>query len=72
MATNERRSAEARDPDDLTDLLERGRTDENVREEALRRAPPWIREVIEESFAHSGYGADELFRPGYLGLLSAV
>lgn len=54
------------------DLLERGKTDENAREEALRRATPWIHEVIAESFAHSGYGANELFRPGYLGLLSAV
>ncbi len=72
MATNERRSAAARDPDDLTDLLERGKTDGEAREEALRRATSWIHEIIAESFAHSGYGENELFRPGYLGLLSAV
>lgn len=72
MTPNEQRGAAGQGAHDLADLLERGKTDGEAREEALRRATPWIREVIEESFAHSGYGADELFRPGYLGLLSAV
>ncbi|MDD5263908.1 MAG: sigma-70 domain-containing protein [Candidatus Bipolaricaulis sp.] len=72
MTTNQRRSAAGQDSDDLAELLERGKTNGDAREEALRRATPWIQEVIEESFAHSGYEVDELFRPGYLGLLNAV
>ena len=43
-----------------------------VREEILKRATHLVDEVIEESFSQSGFSNDELFRPGYLGLLNAV
>ncbi|MDD4902995.1 MAG: sigma-70 domain-containing protein [Candidatus Bipolaricaulis sp.] len=73
MATNGRRDGAPRDADaDLIDLLRRGDADGSVREEALRRATPWVYEVIAESFARSGYSAEDLFRAGYLGLLNAV
>jgi len=72
MTPNEQRSAAGPDSDDLASLLERGKADADAREEALRRTTPWIRDVIEESLAPRGHGADAPFRPGYLGLLSAV
>jgi RNA polymerase sigma factor (sigma-70 family) len=73
MATNERRGRAQRGAnDDLANLLRLGDTETSAREEVLRQATPWIHEIIEESFAHSGYAADDLFRPGYLGLLNAV
>ena len=43
-----------------------------VREEILKRATHLVDEVIEESFSQSGFSNEELFRPGYLGLLNAV
>jgi len=43
-----------------------------AREELLRRMTPLIDGVIEESFSNSGFSREELFRPGYLGLLNAV
>jgi RNA polymerase sigma-B factor len=43
-----------------------------VREEILKRATHLVDEVIEESFSQSGFPNEELFRPGYLGLLNAV
>ena len=45
---------------------------ESVREQILKRGTPIIHNVIEASFASSGFDADELLRPGYLGLMNAV
>jgi RNA polymerase sigma-B factor len=47
-------------------------TESRAREELLRLAIPFVETVVREGFAGSGYSADELFRPGYLGLLNAV
>ena len=59
--------------DDLLQLLadEHGNP-ETVREEILQRGTSIIRDVIETSFANSGFEREELFRPGYLGLMNAV
>ena len=43
-----------------------------AREELLRRHTELIPEVIRSGFAHSGFSDEELFRPGYLGLINAV
>jgi len=43
-----------------------------AREELLRLAIPLVEGIIREAFATSGFPAEELFRPGYLGLLNAV
>lgn len=43
-----------------------------VREELLRRSSPLVNEVIQEAFLESGFSQEELFRPGYLGLLNAA
>lgn len=60
----------------LDDLLQRLKEDSEdagvVREEVLRLSTPIIRQVIGASFASSGFSEEELFRPGYLGLLNAV
>jgi len=59
--------------DDLLQLLtdEHGNL-ETVREEILQRGTSIIQDVIETSFAGSGFEREELFRPGYLGLMNAV
>ncbi len=59
--------------DDLLQLLtdERGNL-EPVREEMLQRGTSIIQDVIETSFASSGFEMEELFRAGYLGLMNAV
>jgi len=54
----------------LTD--ERGDDLELVREEILVRGTSIIQDVIDSSFASSGFESEELFRPGYLGLMNAV
>ena len=62
-----------RDLEDLLRLLKEGAEDiDAVREEILRRGTPIIGEVIETTFSTSGFASEELFRPGYLGLLNAV
>jgi hypothetical protein len=43
-----------------------------AREELLQLAIPLVETVVREDFSGSGYSAEELFRPGYLGLLNAV
>jgi len=43
-----------------------------AREELLREASPLVTEVIGEAFPNSGFSQEELFRPGYLGLLNAT
>ena len=43
-----------------------------IREAILKRAVPLVHEVIEEFYPQSGFSTEELFRPGYLGLLNAV
>jgi len=58
--------------DDLLRFLRAGEDAEAVREEVLRRTTPIIGQVIGSTFEHSGFATDELFRPGYLGLLNAV
>ncbi|MGD9676041.1 MAG: sigma-70 domain-containing protein [Candidatus Bipolaricaulia bacterium] len=73
MATHGRRDGTPRDAEvDLAQLLQRGDAEGTAREEALRRVTPWVYDVISESFARSGYAAEDLFRAGYLGLLNAV
>ena len=59
--------------DELVQLLtdERGSLDK-VREELLKRSTAIIQDVIETGFSGSGFEAEELFRPGYLGLMNAV
>jgi len=61
---------------DLDDLLRRLKEEAEdidvVREEILHRGSPIIGEVIETTFRTSGFSSEELFRPGYLGLLNAV
>ncbi len=60
----------------LDDLLRRLKEESEdidaVREEILRRGTPIIGEVIASSFENSGFTSEELFHPGYLGLLNAV
>ncbi len=60
----------------LEDLLRLQREEtegiDAVREEILRRGTPIIGEVIHSSFSTSGFTSEDLFRPGYLGLLNAV
>ncbi len=59
--------------EDLLRLLKEESEDvDAVREEILRRGTPIIGEVIGTMFATTGFTNDELFRPGYLGLLNAV
>jgi len=58
--------------DDLLVLLSSPDEGPAAREELLRRSTPLIEEVIERSFSNSGFAKEELFRPGYLGLLNAV
>ncbi len=58
--------------DDLLALLSSPDEGAEVREELIRRAMPLIEEVVETSFSNSGFPKEELFRPGYLGLLNAV
>ena len=72
MPTMESQDRSDRLPNDFAELLRRGKQDAEAREEALRRATPWIEEIIAESFASTGYARAELFQPGYLGLLNAV
>jgi RNA polymerase sigma-B factor len=43
-----------------------------AREELLRLSIPLVESVVRGTFQNSGFTADELFRPGYLGLLNAV
>jgi len=43
-----------------------------ARDELLRLSIPFVESVVREAFSNSGYSPDELFRPGYLGLLNAV
>ena len=43
-----------------------------IRAEILQRGSSIIERVIEESFPRTGFSNEELFRPGYLGLLNAV
>ncbi len=62
--------------DDLEKLAERLRVErgdaEAIRAQLLHHGAPLIREVIEDGFASTGFSSEELFRPGYLGLLNAV
>jgi len=57
----------------LVRLLKDGGDDiDAVQEEILRRGSPIISEVIASTFSTTGFPGEELFRPGYLGLLNAV
>ena len=70
---SERSDLSDRELDDLLRLLKEESEDIGaVREEILRRGTPIIGEVITATFPTSGFTAEELFRPGYLGLLNAV
>jgi RNA polymerase sigma-B factor len=53
-------------------LAEEGDDLEMVREQILQRGTSIIQAVIESSFSTSGFEDEELFRPGYLGLMNAV
>lgn len=69
----ERSDLSGQELDDLLRLLNDESEDiDTVREEILRRGTPIIGEVIAATFPRSGFTTDELFRPGYLGLLNAV
>jgi len=60
----------------LEDLLQRLRDEaddlEHIREEVLRRSTSLVERIISSDFSSAGFAAEELFRPGYLGLLNAV
>lgn len=56
----------------LQRLADEGDDLEMVREEVLRRGTSIIQDVIATTFATSGFESEELFRPGYLGLMNAV
>ncbi|MBE0636212.1 hypothetical protein IH601_09470, partial [Candidatus Bipolaricaulota bacterium] len=59
--------------DDLIErLAEEGDDLEMVREQILQRSTSIIQEIIESGFPSSGFEDEELFRPGYLGLMNAV
>ena len=59
--------------DDLLQRLTEERDDiEMVREQILQRGTSIIQDVIEAVFSTSGFESEELFRPGYLGLMNAV
>jgi len=60
------------DVESLLNSEARGVAADEARDEALRRATPLIERVIRDSFANTGFPREELFRPGYLGLLNAV
>lgn len=70
---SERSDLSQQELDDLLRLLKEESEDiDAVREEILRRGTPIIGEVIAATFPTSGFTSEELFRPGYLGLLNAV
>jgi len=56
----------------LGHLTDPARAASALREEALRRMTPWVRDIAALSFAESGIPEEDLFQAGYLGLLSAV
>lgn len=59
--------------DELLQRLADGCDDpEVVREHILQRGTSLIQEVIDTGFSSSGFDSEELFRPGYLGLMNAV
>ena len=59
--------------DELLQRLTDERDDlEMVREQILQRGTSIIQDVIEVGFSTSGFEQEELFRPGYLGLMNAV
>jgi RNA polymerase sigma-B factor len=59
--------------DELLQRLTDERDDlEMVREEILQRGTSIIQDIIKTDFAASGFENEELFRPGYLGLMNAV
>ncbi|MCD5415716.1 hypothetical protein LR032_01185 [Candidatus Bipolaricaulota bacterium] len=61
------------DLDGLLSLLGTERADEErIRGQILDRSTHQINEAIEEAFPRSGFSHEELFRAGYLGLLSAT
>ncbi len=71
------RDTQGRNPrpklDDLAERLLAGSGDlAAAREELLREASTLVTEVIAEGFPDSGFSQEELFRPGYLGLLNAT
>jgi DNA-directed RNA polymerase specialized sigma subunit len=70
---SERSDLSDQELDDLLRLLKEESEDiDAVREEILGRGTPIIGEVIGATFSTSGFTTEELFRPGYLGLLNAV
>ena len=59
--------------DELLQLLTDERGDlETIRERILQRGTSIIHDVIEAGFSTCGFETEELFRPGYLGLMNAV
>ncbi len=70
---SERADLPGLDVEELLRLLgQEGEDTDGIREELLRRGTPIIGEVIASSFANTGFTSEELYRPGYLGLLNAV
>jgi len=59
--------------DELLQLLtDEGGNPDQVREEILQRETSIIHDLIDSDFSTSGFTTEELFRPGYLGLMNAV
>ncbi len=56
----------------LRDAAAKPEEDAQAREALLQAAIPLVDAVVRDAFSDSGYAVDELFRPGYLGLLNAV
>lgn len=56
----------------LEELASERETAGTLRERILERATPILDDVIAEFFPNTGFAHEELFRAGYLGLMSAV
>jgi len=56
----------------LLRLKQEGEDADAIRSEILQRGSSIIEHVVEECFPRTGFSKEELFRPGYLGLLNAV
>ncbi len=73
MAEDKREISELTLEELLPLLLGAGQADKDtIRAQILDRATHLIDKVVEETFSHSGFSHEELFRAGYLGLLNAT
>jgi RNA polymerase sigma-B factor len=72
MAEDEREISELALEELLSLLGAEGTDQDAIRAQILDRMTHLIDEVVEETFSHSGFSHEELFRAGYLGLLNAT